>query len=183
MKKVVFLTLLAFALLFSACATKPNQMVASVEQSKALGFYADEKSVLQNPPSEEFIRLYVARPDIFKGSFVKYSIGIDYEPIISEDNKLLNYREYGEYLDRMGAGAKIIKDIKINENKPLALVTSRLDTGGFSFLYFIPKGGKIYCVKAEVVAGNFIGRPYISFAEQAYCEKAFRKHQVKKEEK
>lgn len=60
MKKVAFLTLLVFALLFSACAT--NQMVASVEQSENLGFYADEKSVLQNPPSEEFIRLYVARP-------------------------------------------------------------------------------------------------------------------------
>lgn len=120
---------------------------------------------------------------VLKQFAVGYGLNVNYDPVLNAKNELENFKQYDMYVEHIGSGVRLVKDVKITKDKPLALVTSTLDNGKFSFLYFTPKGGKIYCIKAEVVLGNWVGRPNISFAEQAYCEKAFRKYQMKEEEK
>lgn len=146
-----------FALVFSACAATPNHLVYNQKQSTSLGFNVDENSVLKNPTQDQ-IRVYAV------------SFGfINFDLYANEATEL-----QGDTLINLGAfrlfSGDFSKNLSVEENKPLALVTSSTDFGQYSFLYFTPTRGKIYCVAGEIINGAWVGRPNISFLTKEECE-------------
>ncbi|NDJ27197.1 MULTISPECIES: hypothetical protein [unclassified Campylobacter] len=162
-----------FALVFSACAATPNHLVYNQEQSASLGFNVDENSVLENPAQDQ-IRVYAVRPANFWGTIVNFDLNVNKAPKLQDDT-LINHLHFDEHLGVVMNPSKIAKILSVEENKPLALITSTTDLGQYSFLYFTPTRGKIYCVESEVIAGVWVGRPNLSFITKEECEELFSK--------
>ncbi|TKX29570.1 hypothetical protein CQA38_01970 [Campylobacter sp. MIT 12-5580] len=168
-KNILIIAAVAFlALIFSACS--PNHLVYNQEQSASLGFNVDENSVLENPAQDQ-IRVYAARTNFF-GTLVSYDFNVNYSPKL-QDSELVNFKDFDDKLGAMKFPNKFSKDLNIEEGKPLALVASTTDFGQYSFLYFTPTKGKIYCVKGNVIFGAIVGRPNLSFITKEECEELF----------
>lgn len=165
---IVFGVLLAMYL--SACAPMPNQLSYSTQDSEYLGFTVSGGSVLSNPPRDR-ARIYFGRKPSFIGVAISYKVHFAYNP---PANGFGSYRVYKEMAQgdfgTLSSGAKFVADV--GAGVPLAVFASTEET---SYIVFTPLAGRIYCIEGEVIAGNFIGRPNLHFADKVRCEALFRK--------
>ena len=137
----IFMAFVAFS--FTACVTRPNQVVYTPEQSESFGFNVDEGSNLSNPP-ENKARVYAIRRRGFNAWGLSFYMYYQYEPKLNAKNRLIVEKDIFQQniAGYFSNGSHFYMDF--NTDKPLLLIAGR---ESLSYIVFTPKAGKIYCIE------------------------------------
>ena len=151
-------------LFFSACSI--NKKFISLVKSKQICFISDGIYVLQDPPPGK-ARIYVFRDNSRIGSYVGYTLRIEYEPKLDSKGRP-NYDNYQDSLGYMAVGKTFFADIWAGH-----LVALMTKTEAMSYLIFTPMEGQIYCIQGNMKNGWTMPRPNIVFVNKTTCEEAW----------
>ena len=164
----IFTAFVAFG--FTACVTRPNQVVYTPEQNN-YGFNVDEGSNLANPP-ENKARVYAIRRGGAYGFAVFYNMYYQYEPKLNAKNKLIVEKDIFQQnlVGGFSNGARFFMDF--DAGKPLLLIAG---AESLSYIVFTPKSGKIYCVEGQPKMGWWLARFNIKFIDKRRCQKIWSK--------
>ncbi|RDU73493.1 hypothetical protein CQA66_01955 [Helicobacter aurati] len=152
--------------MFFCVACSVNRQLLTLQESKKIGFLSDGSYVLQDPPAGKS-RVYVYRDKSPIGSYLGYTLRIEYEPKKNKKGRP-NYQNYQDSLGYLTVGRTFFADIWAGH--PVAISAHTEST---SYLLFTPMDGQIYCIKANMKNGFTIHRPNLVFVDKHTCEEAW----------
>ena len=164
MNGLITLLVATFSLSLLACSV--NKQLLTLQESKDAGFESDGSYVLSDPPAGK-ARIYVYRDKKSIGSYLGYTLRIEYEPKRDKRGRP-SYENYQDSLGYVMAGRTFFADIWAG--RPVALSAK---TEATSYLLFTPLEGQIYCLKANMKNGFTTPRPHLVLVDKLTCEDAW----------
>ncbi|STQ86518.1 Uncharacterised protein [Helicobacter muridarum] len=159
-----YLILSCFVIMFIACHV--NKQLLTLQDSKKAGFISDGSYVLQDPPQGKS-RIYVYRDNGLVGSYLGYTIRIEYNPKTDKKGRP-NYQNYQDSLGYVMNGRTFFADIWAGHT-----VAISAHTESTSYILFTPMEGQIYCIRANMKNGFTMPRPNLNLVNKYICEEAW----------
>ena len=158
------IAVIPFCITLISCSI--NQESIGLQESEEKGFFSNGNYILQDPPPG-MARIYVFRDNSVVGSYMGYTLRIEYEPKLNNKG-VPNYNNYQDSLGYMAVGRTFYADIWANHKIALMAKTETM-----SYIVFTPLEGRIYCVKGNMKNGFTMPRPNIVLVDKIECQEAW----------